>query len=141
MFRDNVPTITLGQWELEAEYFEDEFLSGIVPVLFADVPEVAVAAALADKPSLKKDLERLNRVFFIPESVGLGVAGQIVRKPRLGDAEYAFKTRNLDRLFEVPDLLPRRSASFSQQPGNTLNMITILKLHIYTLRPFSIIFK
>jgi hypothetical protein len=44
--RDNIPTITLGEWPLEAEYIEDDVLSGIKPILFADDPKVSEAAIL-----------------------------------------------------------------------------------------------
>jgi hypothetical protein len=39
--RDNIPCICLGQWDLSADYFEDEMLSGMIPVLFAENPSEA----------------------------------------------------------------------------------------------------
>ncbi len=42
MFRDNVPVIVLCQWCLEADYLEEEYLSGLLlPVLFANDAESA----------------------------------------------------------------------------------------------------
>jgi len=38
LFRDNIPAILLGEWDLSAEYFDEDFLSGIMPVLFARDP-------------------------------------------------------------------------------------------------------
>jgi hypothetical protein len=100
VFRDNIPCICLGQWDLSADYFEDEMLSGMIPVLFAENPSEAEKGLLKDLISARKDLDRINKVFFIPESVDLETALKIVKKPRLGEAEYVFKERNLDRLFQ-----------------------------------------
>ena len=78
-------------------------LSGMIPVLFAENPSEAEKGLLKDLISARKDLDRINRAFFIPEAVDLENALKVVKKPRVGEAEYAFKERNLDRLFE-----PRR---------------------------------
>jgi len=75
-------------------------LSGMIPVLFAENPSEAEKGLLKDLISARKDLDRINRAFFIPEAVDLETALKVVKKPRLGEAEYAFKERNLDRLFE-----------------------------------------
>jgi hypothetical protein len=92
--------VVLQEWELSADYFEDDFLSGITPVLFAKDPKAA-EAGVRDNPELaKKDLDKLNRCFFIPESIELEDALKVVKKARLGDVDYVFKRRNLDRLFE-----------------------------------------
>ena len=110
--RDNIPTIVLAQWDVQTDYLEDEFLSSVLPVFFADEPEKATAAALADLPSLKKDVERLQRVFFIPEAVQLEEARNIVKKPRLGEADFVYKSRNLDRLFDSPLPVHRSTGLF-----------------------------
>ncbi len=79
-------------------------MSGVIPALFAEDPKAAELAILADEYTAMKDLDRINRSFFIPETIALEAAFNvvIVKKPRLGDAEYLFKTENLDRLFEQP---------------------------------------
>ena len=92
--------MVLGEWELHADYFEDDFLSGVSPVLFANDPQASEAAIKANPEIAKKDLDRLNRCFFVPESVELDAALKIVKKARLGDVDYVFKRKNLDRLFE-----------------------------------------
>lgn len=73
-----------------------------MPTLFADDPTAMENVLRAEPDNLRKDIERLNRAFFIPESVHLDEADAIVRKPRLGDVDFIFKNRNLDRLFEAP---------------------------------------
>jgi hypothetical protein len=49
-----------------------------------------------------KDLDKLNRIFFIPESVELSAALKIVKRARLGDVDFVFRRKNLDRNFN-PD--------------------------------------
>ncbi len=87
---------------MEADYLDEDFLSGIMPVLFAANPHLAEAAIAANPGNTKKDLDRLARLFFIPEGLDVEMAAQVVRKPRLGEADYIFKARNLERLFEAP---------------------------------------
>jgi hypothetical protein len=69
-------------------------------LLFANDPQASEAAIKANPEIAKKDLDRLNRCFFVPESVELDAALKIVKKARLGDVDYVFKRKNLDRLFE-----------------------------------------
>ncbi len=92
--------MVLAEWELKADYFEEDFLSGISPVLFAVDPKASEDGIRANTDTGKKDLDRLNRCFFVPESVKLDAALKIVKKARLGDVNYVFKRKNLDRLFE-----------------------------------------
>ena len=103
-YRDNTPVVGLGMWSLEAEYFDNDVMSGVVPTLYSDDPEASERAILADQARAKKDLESLNRVFFVPETVTLDSAIKITKKPRLGDADYSFKTRNLERLQELSQI-------------------------------------
>ncbi len=97
-----MPCVMLAQWDIEADYFPHDLMSGVIPVLFAEDPKAAEMAILADEYTAKKDLDRINRSFFIPETIDLETAFKVVKKPRLGDADYLFKMENLDRLFEQP---------------------------------------
>jgi hypothetical protein len=98
MFRDNILAILLAEWELSTEYFDEDFMSGIMPVLFARDPRAAKAGIKANPETVKKDLDKLNRIFFIPESVELDGALKIVKRARLED--FVFKRKNLDRIFK-----------------------------------------
>jgi hypothetical protein len=98
--RDNIPAILLAEWDLSTEYFDEDFMSGIMPVLFARDPRAAEAGVKANPETAMKDLDKLNRIFFIPESVELDGALKIVKRARLGDVDYVFKRKNLDRVFE-----------------------------------------
>jgi hypothetical protein len=109
--RDNIPCISLHSWDIETEYLDEDVLSGVIPVLFADEPAEAEQSIKANPATLKKDIESLQRVFFIPEQLQLEDALKVVKKPRYGDAEYVWKQRNLERLFEDPP-------SASSKPGD-----------------------
>jgi hypothetical protein len=111
--------VVLGEWELQAEYFEDDFLSGVSPVLFANDPQASEAAIRANPEIAKKDLDRLNRCFFVPESVELDAALKIVKKARLGDVDYVFKRKNLDRLFEPVSFNRGKTFKIIQRKINT----------------------
>ncbi len=102
MFRDNIPAIILAEWELSAEYFDEDFMSGVMPVLFARDPRAEEAGIKANPETAMKDLDKLNRIFFIPESVELSAALKIVKRARLGDVDFVFRRKNLDRNFN-PD--------------------------------------
>jgi hypothetical protein len=102
MRRDNVPVIVPCQLSLDADYLDEDYLSGLVPVLFANDAASAKKGLRENTASTMKDIDRLNRIFFASETVDLEAALAIVKKPRAGEADYIFKNRNLDRLFEVP---------------------------------------
>jgi hypothetical protein len=97
--RDNIPAVVLNQWETTADYLDDDLLDGVMPVLFADDVRAAEAAILEAPLTAKRDLERLAKVYFVPETLDLNQAEAIVRKPRLGEVIFWFKNLNLERLF------------------------------------------
>ena len=99
MHRDNTPAVHLASWDLEADYFDNDFLSGTVPVLFSSSPAATEAAMRADPAQAFKDLEAINRRFFVPETIDVEEGLRVIKKPRLGDCDYAFKNNNLERLF------------------------------------------
>ena len=100
--RDNIPTITLHEWDLDTEYLDDDFVSGVMPVLFAADIAAARQAMSVNITPLRKDLDKINRMFFTPESVDLEGADSVICKPRLGEAIFTFKDQNLEKLFSSP---------------------------------------
>jgi hypothetical protein len=64
---------------LEAILFEDDFIRGIVPVLFADNPEVAEATLLAAPHLTRKDVMKLQKLFFAPEAIPASAAIQVFK--------------------------------------------------------------
>jgi hypothetical protein len=82
MFRDNVPAICLGQWSLNAELFDGDEQAGPVPTLFAEDSEGAMEGLMGNVTRAHADIQKLSRVFFMPEVVDLDEAIAIVKKPR-----------------------------------------------------------
>jgi hypothetical protein len=122
--RDNIPAILLAEWDLSTEYFDEDFLSGIMPVLFARDPRAAEAGIKANPETAMKDLDKLNRIFFIPESVELDGALKIVKRARLGDVDFVFKRKNLDRVFEPEPFIQGKTKKFK------FKNLTIIHTHI-----------
>jgi hypothetical protein len=69
MRRDNIPTVSLQNLQLEATFFEDGPVTGIKPVLFADDPVAATEAMLANMELAQRDVIKLQKVLFSPESI------------------------------------------------------------------------
>ena len=101
MCRDNTPSILLCEWEVESDYLEDDRITGVMPVLFANDPKAAEEGMMDNIATARKDLDKINRAFFVPESLDIEEAAKVAKKPRLGDAEFLFKDWNLERLFET----------------------------------------
>ena len=78
--RDNIPTVELQTLSLESILFEDEFIRGILPVLFAENADTAEAAMLANPGLARKDVMKLQRLFIAPESIPVAAAIQVNRK-------------------------------------------------------------
>ncbi len=83
MFSDNVLTICLAKWPLEATMWDRDEIAGPVPTLFTEDVESATAAITKDVARAQQDLARISRVFFIPEHVNMAKAALLVKKPRL----------------------------------------------------------
>ncbi len=76
-----MPTIVLNQWEITTDYLEDDLLDGVMPVLFADDVKAAEAAISEAPLTAKRDLERLAKMYFVPETLDLTQAEAVVRNP------------------------------------------------------------
>jgi len=75
--------------------FDTDSFSGVIPVMFADNPATAEVAFLADGPTARRDVDRMMRVLFQPETVSGIDAIELCRRPRAGEAVYAYKLANL----------------------------------------------
>ena len=69
-----------------------------MPLLFTDNPAEGEVAFNADPASARRDVDRMNRALFHPELVSPEDALKVCRKPRAGEAVFAFKLANLDGL-------------------------------------------
>jgi hypothetical protein len=82
MFRDNVPTIGVATWPAEARLFAGEDTAGPVPTLFTEDIEAAREAIENNARRAHQDMQRLMRMFLMPELVNLEEALPLVKKPR-----------------------------------------------------------
>ena len=81
-FSDNVPAILLDSRSLAANLFEGDVLAGLVPTLFADDPDAAERAITSDAAKAHWDINKINKVFMVPENIGLKDAVSLLKKPR-----------------------------------------------------------
>jgi hypothetical protein len=105
-----MPCVLLSQWELEADYFAQDFMSGVIPVLFAEDPKEAQLAILADEYTAMKDLDRINRSFFIPETIDLEAAFKVVKNRGWGTPNTCSKRRTWTGC--LSNLLRRKVVTF-----------------------------
>ena len=74
---------TQGAWlAVAANLFEGDVLAGLVPTLFADDPNSAERAITSDAAKAHRDINKINKVFMVPENIGLKDAVSLLKKPR-----------------------------------------------------------
>jgi hypothetical protein len=95
-----------GEWAATADMFESDSFMGIMPLLFGDSPAEDEVAFNADPATARKDVDRMMRSLFQPEVIDGKEAINVCRKPRSGEAVYAYKLANLESL-ENPPRRPR----------------------------------
>jgi hypothetical protein len=66
--------------------------------MFTDNPAEGEVAFNADPASARRDVDRMNRALFQPELVSADEALKVCKKPRAGEAVFAFKIANLEGL-------------------------------------------
>ena len=76
-----MPTIYINMWPLSATLFDGEIAGGAVPTLFAS-DEAALDSISSDPAKAHWDVNKLNKVFFITESITLKEALALIKKPR-----------------------------------------------------------
>lgn len=72
----------LCTWPLEATTFNGDSTAGPVPTLFAEDVEGASEAINSNPARAHADIQRLARVFYMPEILTPTEATQLVKKPR-----------------------------------------------------------
>ena len=77
-----MPTIDINTWPLSATLFDGEVAGGVVPVLFATDEAAALDSISSDLAKAHWDVNKLNKVFFISESINLKEALALIKKPR-----------------------------------------------------------
>ena len=81
-FSDNIPTVRLATWAVNASLFEGETTAGPCPILFGDDTEDALEAITSDPTKAHYDMMRINRTFLSFEYTTLKESINLVKKPR-----------------------------------------------------------
>jgi len=82
LFRDNLPTVQLGAWDLKANLFDGDTVAGLVPSIFTSDMAATTAALNQDAARTQWDLLKLNKLLFSHEAVSLKEACSLLKKPR-----------------------------------------------------------
>ena len=82
IFRDNIPGLLLSSWDLEAALYDGETAAGPIPTLFAEDVEAAMEAVTSNPAKAHADLQKMAKVFFMPETANLEEAVSLIKKPR-----------------------------------------------------------
>ena len=61
MCRDNLPTVQLQTWELNANLYDGASTAGPVPTIFSDDQQATIDALVGDPAQAHKDVMKINR--------------------------------------------------------------------------------
>ncbi len=61
MSRDNLPTVQLQTWELNANLYDGASTAGPVPTIFSDDQQATIDAMVGDPAQAHKDVMKINR--------------------------------------------------------------------------------
>jgi len=75
--RDNIPTVPIQTLPLDADLFEEDYLKGMVPILFAENQEAAGLAMAVCPVLARKDVNKLQKLLIAPESLSPEAALQV----------------------------------------------------------------
>jgi hypothetical protein len=59
--RDNLPTVQLQTWELNANLYDGATTAGPVPTIFSDDQQATIDALVGDPAQAHKDVVKINR--------------------------------------------------------------------------------
>lgn len=82
LYRDSLPTVHLQAWPLSACLFDGELAAGPVPTLYAEDPEAVIDIIGRDLIKLHSDISKINKIFFAAETLSVGEAAALLKKPR-----------------------------------------------------------
>jgi len=77
-----VPVIKIKGWPLNCSLFDGEIAAGLVPTLFAADPTAAETALKADPTKAHYDINKLNKVLLMPETILTREALALLKKNR-----------------------------------------------------------
>ena len=80
--RDNIPTVRVASWPIQADLFDGEAAGGPVPTLFSPDPDASLAAISGDVAKAHHDLQKLAKIFSAMENIDLSKCAALIKKPR-----------------------------------------------------------
>ena len=82
IYSDNLPTVLIKSWPLEADLFDGDLLAGPIPSLYSDDPDAILAGITSDPLKSHWDLQKISKTFFMAEEVTVANAVAMLKKPR-----------------------------------------------------------
>ena len=82
IYSDNLPTVLIKSWPLEADLFDGDLLAGPIPSLYSDDPDASLAGLTSDPLKSHWDLQKISKTFFMVEAVTVANAVAMLKKPR-----------------------------------------------------------
>ena len=82
IYSDNLPTVLIKSWPLEAGLFDGDLLAGPIPSLYSDDPEASLAGITSHPLKSHWDLQKILKTFFMAEAVTVANAVAMLKKPR-----------------------------------------------------------
>ena len=69
IYSDNLPTVLIKSWPLEADLSDGDQLAGPVPSLYSDDPDASLAGITSDPLKSHWNLQKISKSFFMAETV------------------------------------------------------------------------
>ena len=69
IYSDNLPTVLIKSWPLEADLSDGDQLAGPVPSLYSHDPDASLAGITSDPLKSHWDLQKISKSFFMAETV------------------------------------------------------------------------
>ena len=82
IYSDNLPTVLIKSWPLEADLFDGDLLAGPIPSLYSDDPDASLAGLTSDPLKSHWDLQKISKTFFMAEAGTVANVVAMLKKPR-----------------------------------------------------------
>ena len=69
IYSDNLPTVLIKSWPLEADLSDGDQLAGPVPSLYSHDPDASLAGITSDPLKSHWNLQKISKSFFMAETV------------------------------------------------------------------------
>ena len=82
IYSDNLPTVLIKSWPLEADLFDGDLLAGPIPSLYSNDPDASLAGITSDPLKSHWDLQKISKTFCMAEAVTVANVVAMLKKPR-----------------------------------------------------------